>query len=61
MPTFPTIETKDQLVDAVTMCIHIALPQHAAVNYLQNFYQVFVPAKQPALYTPIPDSLAECI
>lgn len=59
IPTFPTIETKDQLIDAITMCIHIASPQHTAVNYLQNFYQVFVPAKPPALYTPLPTSLSD--
>ena len=58
IPTFPTIKTRDQLIDAVTMCIHIASPQHTAVNYLQNFYQVFVPAKPPALYSPLPASLA---
>ena len=34
--SFPTIKTLDGLVDAVTMCIHIASPQHTAVNYLQN-------------------------
>lgn len=59
IPTFPTIKTKDQLVDAITMCIHIASPQHTAVNYLQNFYQAFVPAKPPALYTPLPMSLSD--
>lgn len=58
IPTFPTIKTKDQLIDAITMCIHIASPQHTAVNYLQNFYQAFVPAKPPALYTPLPTSLS---
>ncbi len=41
------------------MCIHIASPQHTAVNYLQNFYQAFVPAKPPALYKPLPTSLRE--
>jgi len=59
MKSFPTIETRDQLVDAITMCIHIASPQHTAVNYLQYVYQVFIPAKPPALYTPLPKSLAE--
>ena len=57
--TFPTIKTKDQLIDAITMCIHIASPQHTAVNYLQNFYQAFVPAKPPALYKPLPTSISE--
>lgn len=59
IPTFPAIKTKDQLIEAITMCIHIASPQHTAVNYLQNFYQVFVPAKPPALYTPLPTSLSK--
>ena len=59
MRTFPTIKSKDQLVDAITMCIHIASPQHTAVNYLQNFYQSFVPAKPPALYEPLPTSISE--
>ena len=51
------ITTREQLVDILTMCIHIASPQHTAVNYLQEFYQVFVINKPPALYTPIPTSL----
>ena len=55
--TFPTIKTLDQLIDAVTMCIHIASPYHTAVNYLQNFYQSFVPAKPPMLCAPQPSSL----
>lgn len=49
MPSFPEITTIDELVDAVTMCIHVASPFHSAVNYLQNFYQVFVVAKPPSL------------
>lgn len=56
---FPTIKTRDQLFDAVTMSIHLASPQHTAVNYLQNYYQVFVPSKPPALYTAPPTSLAD--
>lgn len=59
IPTFPTIKTIAQLVDACTMCIHIAAPQHTAVNYLQNFYQGFVIARPPALFTPLPTSLDE--
>jgi hypothetical protein len=58
IPTFPTITTVDQLVDAVTMCIHIASAQHTAVNYLQDYYYSFVPAKPPALCTPLPKDLA---
>lgn len=57
IPTFPTITTKDQLVDAVTMCIHIASPQHTAVNYLQEYYYGFVAARPPALCTPLPKDL----
>ncbi|KAK3936639.1 putative lipoxygenase, partial [Diplogelasinospora grovesii] len=59
MPSFPEIKTLDALVDAITMCIHIAAPFHSAVNYLQNFYQVFVIAKPPALCAPPPASLEE--
>lgn len=59
LSTFPEITTKDGLVDAITMCIHIASPQNTAVNYLQNFYHAFVINKPAALYTPLPKSLAE--
>ena len=55
--TFPSITTVDQLIDAITMCIHTASPQHTAVNYLQNYYYSFVPSKPPALCTPLPDDL----
>lgn len=55
--TFPTITTREQLIDAVTMCIHTASPQHTAVNYLQDYYYSFVPAKPAALCTPLPISL----
>ncbi|KAK7397655.1 hypothetical protein QQX98_012981 [Neonectria punicea] len=55
--SFPTITTVDQLIDAVTMCIHTASPQHTAVNYLQDYYYSFVPAKPPALCTPLPADL----
>ncbi|VUC24540.1 unnamed protein product [Clonostachys rosea] len=59
--TFPTIQTFDQLCDAVTMCIHIAAPFHTAVNYLQNFYQSFVLAKPSALCHALPKSLTELL
>ncbi|EEU36715.1 uncharacterized protein NECHADRAFT_51785 [Fusarium vanettenii 77-13-4] len=55
--SFPTIKTVDELIDAVTMCIHIASPQHTAVNYLQDYYYSFVPAKPPALCTALPTDL----
>ncbi|KAK8073646.1 Arachidonate 15-lipoxygenase [Apiospora phragmitis] len=57
--TFPTIRTFDQLIDAVTMCIHLAAPFHTAVNYLQNFYQAFVIAKPSCLCARPPATLAE--
>ncbi|KAH7367116.1 lipoxygenase [Plectosphaerella cucumerina] len=57
IPTFPTITTIDQLVDAVTMCIHTASPQHTAVNYLQKYYYEFVPSKPAALCAPLPKDL----
>lgn len=56
---FPMIQTLDELIDFVTMCIHIASPQHCAVNYLQQYYQTFVPNKPSSLYTPLPKSLAQ--
>lgn len=59
IPTFPTITTTNELIDALTMCIHIAAPQHTAVNYLQNFYQAFVINKPAALYAPLPKTLKE--
>ncbi|KAF5870677.1 putative lipoxygenase protein [Botrytis fragariae] len=57
--SFPTITTFDQLTDAVTMCIHIASTQHTAVNYLQDYYQAFIPNKPSALFAPLPSSLQE--
>ncbi|CAM1502374.1 Fc.00g043580.m01.CDS01 [Cosmosporella sp. VM-42] len=57
--TFPTIQTLDQLCDAVTMSIHIAAPFHSAVNYLQNFYQAFVLAKPAAICQPLPSNLMD--
>lgn len=61
LPSFPTISTFDELVDCVTMCIHIASPQHTAVNYLQNYYQSFVVNKPPCLYAEPPTSLNELL
>lgn len=57
IPTFPEIKTILALVDAITMCIHIASPQHTAVNYLQNFYQAFVINKPAALCAAMPANL----
>lgn len=57
MRSFPEINTFEQLVDCVTMCIHIASPQHTAVNYLQDYYQDFVINKPSCLFTPPPTSL----
>lgn len=38
LKSFPTIKTVEELIDAVTACIHIASPFHSAINYLQNYY-----------------------
>lgn len=57
LQSFPVIQTRDQLVDALTLCIHIASPQHTAINYLQAYYMAFVVNKPPALFTPIPTTL----
>jgi len=61
LKSFPTMSTVDELVDCVTMCIHIASPQHTAVNYLQNYYQSFVVNKPPCLYAPLPTSLNQLL
>ncbi|KAI1332662.1 lipoxygenase [Xylariaceae sp. FL0255] len=55
--SFPTVQTLDQLIDVLTMCIHLAAPYHTAVNYLQNFYQYFVPSKPSALFCEPPSTL----
>ncbi|KAJ4490087.1 lipoxygenase [Lentinula aciculospora] len=59
LTSFPEIETLDELIDFATMCIHVAAPQHTAVNYLQQYYQTFVPNKPSALHFSIPESLSE--
>ncbi|KAF3935738.1 Lipoxygenase-4 [Dactylella cylindrospora] len=57
LTSFPDINSLDDLTDVITMCIHIASPQHTAVNYLQEYYQVFVPNKPSGLLTPFPTNL----
>ncbi|KAF8438291.1 lipoxygenase, partial [Terfezia claveryi] len=59
LTTFPDIKTRDQLIDAVTMCIHIASPQHTAVNYLQEYYQTFVINKPPSFFVAPPTTLGD--
>ncbi|KAF8907867.1 lipoxygenase [Gymnopilus junonius] len=60
LSSFPaSLQTLDELIDFVTMCIHTASPQHTAVNYLQQYYQTFVPNKPSALYSALPKSLEE--
>ncbi|KAL7940841.1 lipoxygenase [Trichoderma barbatum] len=59
--SFPMIQTLNELCDAITMSIHIAAPFHSAVNYLQNFYLAFVPAKPPALAKNLPQTLEELL
>jgi len=43
------------------MCIHIASPQHTAVNYLQEYYQSFVVNKPPAICHAPPKTLKELL
>lgn len=57
LKSFPTIKTRDELIDALTMCIHIASPQHTAINYLQRYYMTLVINKPPAFCTPLPGDL----
>ncbi|KAJ6043364.1 hypothetical protein N7460_004719 [Penicillium canescens] len=54
---FPVIGTFTELIDCVTMCIHLASPQHTAVNYLQDYYQDFVINKPSCLFAEPPTSL----
>ncbi|CAO3686889.1 unnamed protein product [Umbelopsis vinacea] len=54
MQSFPVITNMGELINAVVMCIHIAAPQHTAVNYLQQYYQSFVINKPPCLCAPLP-------
>ncbi|BCS22613.1 putative lipoxygenase [Aspergillus puulaauensis] len=56
-----TIQTFDELVDCVTMCIHITSPQHTAVNYLQNYYLTFVVNKPPCLFEKPPETLTKLL
>ncbi|KJA22635.1 hypothetical protein HYPSUDRAFT_644226 [Hypholoma sublateritium FD-334 SS-4] len=58
LSSFPDVKTLDELIDFVTMCIHIASPQHTAVNYLQQYYQTFIPNRPSALFSRLPQSLA---
>lgn len=59
MASFPDIRTIEDLTNAVTMCIHIASPQHNSINYLQGYYMSFVPNKPASLMAPLPATLSE--
>jgi hypothetical protein len=62
MKSFPAkFSTVNELVDAVTMCIHLASPQHTAVNYLQEYYQSFVVNKPPAICHALPKTIDELL
>ena len=61
LESFPTLSTLNDLTDCVTMCIHVASPQHTAVNYLQNYYQSFVVNKPASLYAAPPASLTQLL
>ncbi|KAF4551078.1 Lipoxygenase-like protein [Elsinoe fawcettii] len=62
LASFPkSFTTVAALVDAVTMCIHLASPQHTAVNYVQEYYQSFVVNKPPCLCQPPPKTLKELL
>jgi hypothetical protein len=55
---FPSkIETFEDLVNMITMCVFIPTVGHSAINYLQEYYLVFVPNRPAALYTPLPKTL----
>ncbi|RDW68080.1 hypothetical protein BP6252_09476 [Coleophoma cylindrospora] len=59
MASFPVIKTIEALTNAVVMCIHIASPQHNAVNYLQCYYMSFVPNKPASLMAPLPQTIEQ--
>ena len=59
MSSFPDLKTIDDLTKAVTMCIHIASPQHNSINYLQCYYMSFVPNKPASLMAPLPKTLGQ--
>ncbi|KAH7010430.1 lipoxygenase [Ilyonectria destructans] len=49
---FPTV-TIESTIDAVTMCIHIASPQHTSVNSLQNYCYGFTYTEELTVALPI--------
>ncbi|KAH6901019.1 lipoxygenase [Coprinopsis sp. MPI-PUGE-AT-0042] len=57
--SFPVVKTLEELIDAITMCIHISSPQHTAINYLQQYYLSFVPNRPAAFSAALPTTLAE--
>lgn len=61
LPHFPRIKTFQALLDCVTMAIHLASPQHTAVNYLQDYYQCFVINKPSCLFAKPPDTLEDLL
>jgi arachidonate 15-lipoxygenase len=50
------VQTRDYLVDAVTLIIFTASAQHAAVNYPQSFIMSYAPAMPLAGYALAPSS-----
>lgn len=48
------VQSRDDLIDMLTMTIFTAGPQHAAVNFSQGTDMVFVPANPLAGYAPAP-------
>lgn len=57
LTSFPIVKTLEELIDMVTMCIHIASPQHTAISYLQQYYLSFVPNRPASLTAALPTSL----
>jgi arachidonate 5-lipoxygenase len=54
IPSFPKLETRDDLIEAITNIIFTASAQHSAVNYSQLPYITYVPNRPDSLFRPMP-------
>jgi len=54
IPSFPKIETRNDLIESITTIIFTCSAQHSAVNYPQYEYVGFIPNRPDALFRPMP-------